>query len=161
MRRQLPSSALKKVDSFDVCKIAKGFIFLFGWPRTAQLAREKVHLPVRCCLVPSSGSSFFFFFCSPVTRLLLRFAQTLASDIAVAKDQEEACHCPPPTHPPSHPTVLPTWGVGADVQAGVPSPGHAIHGAAVVKGATAYHIWRRGRTVLPPTTPSHTQSSGL
>lgn len=158
MRRQLPSSALKKADGFDACKIAKGFIFLFGCPRTAQLAREKVHLPVCCCLVPSSGSSLVFF-CSPVTRLLLRFAQTLASDIAVAKDQEEACHCLLP--PPSHPTVLPTWGVGADVQAGVPSPGHAIHGAAVVKGATAYHIWRRGRTVLPPTTPSHTQSSGL
>lgn len=145
MRHQLPSSALKKADGLDAHvqhrSLGKKCIFLF--------------VVVLC---PQVAPVFLFFFRSPVTRLLLRFAQTLASDLAVAKDQEEACHC---LLPPSHPTVLPTWGACADVRAGVPSPGHAIHGAAVVKGATAYHIWRRGRTVLPPTTPSHTQSSGL
>lgn len=38
----------------------------------------------------------------PDRRMLLRFTQTLPSDLAVAKDQEEASHCLPPlSAPPS------------------------------------------------------------
>lgn len=84
----------------------------------------------------------------------LRFLpRYFSSDLEVAKDQEGAWHCllPSPT------AVLHTWEAAADVRAGVPSPCHAIHGVAVVNGATGYQIWRRGRTALPP---SHTHSSG-
>lgn len=41
--------------------------------------------------------------------------------------------------------VLQTWAA----RAGVPSPCHAIHGAAVVNTAKGYQIWRRGSTARP------------
>lgn len=157
MRRQLPSCALKKADGFDACKIAKGFIFLFGCPRTAQLAREKVHLPVRCCLVPSSGSSFVFF-CSPVTRLLLRFAQTLASDIAVAKDQEEACHCllPPHLTPPS--SLHGVWAQMSRLE--FPLPATPFMERLLSKGRRLT-TYGDGVALFCHPPPPHTQSSGL
>lgn len=154
MRRQLPSSSLK--DAFDVCQNGQRFSFLLVCPCTAQHSTLGKSAPscslLRCVL---KWLHVFLFFL-----LLLRFAQTLASDLAVAKHQEEVCHClsppPPATSPHYLTTVLPTWGLGTDVRAGVPSPAHAIHGAAVVKGATTYHIWREGgRTLLPPPLLTH------
>lgn len=78
--------------------------------------------------------------------LTLRLYSTVITQwfIWKPKDQREACHCLPVLT-----SVLHTWAALTDVRTGVPSPPHAIHGAAVVSGATGYQIWRRGRAAWP------------
>lgn len=70
---------------------------------TAHL--EKEHPVVLCRQV---ASDFFH----PDIRPFLRFAQTLPSDLAMAKDQEEACHYLPPLSSPTSHHVPPYMGCG-------------------------------------------------
>lgn len=121
---------------------------------TAHLEASASSLYPAVPLCPQVASLFFFY---PDGRLLLRFAQTLASDLAAGKRSLGSLSLSlSPLHPRCIVTALPTWVAGANVRAGVPSPAHTIHGAAVVKGASSYHIWRRGVALLCRPHCSHT-----
>lgn len=72
---------------------------------TARSGKSASSCWLLSCVLKWLQFFLFCFFCCRDTRLLLRFAQTSPSDLAVAKDQEEACHCllPLPISPHSPP----------------------------------------------------------
>lgn len=150
VRRQLPSSSLK--DGFDVCQNAQRFSFPFGCLCAPQIAWKKCTFMFFAFALSSSGFIFFFF---PDRLLLLRFTQTLASDLAVAKDQEEACHClsHPPSHAPRSSISPPSSLHGLRAQMSgleFPLPLTPFMERLLSKGRRLTTYGEGGRTVLPP-----------